>query len=355
MGAGAFGAAGFGAMPDPFAGAPSESGGSTPFGMGGSQQPPPFGAGGIPQQGAGGNPNPFPFPTGTGGDLIGPGGAPPFGTGGVQGVAGAGGGVIDPGTGGATGGGTCCASGDCLCHGPDPTGLTHANGPYTPATFTVPEGTVHYPTDAEAPLAALSICPGFLNTGPEMAPWGPFYASWGIVCLVTNTVATDTPDIRATKLLAAVDALKTQNTTSGSAIFGKLSGRYGTSGYSMGGGGTTIASGKDSTLRSSIGLAPWGGVGTGVTVPTLLLCGSTDTVAPCTMADGVYTQITDPTPKMEMTIPNATHFNWFSPTDAGGGMSGETALAFEKVYLEGDERWKPILKQGRGTIKTNIQ
>lgn len=36
-------------------------------------------------------------------------------------------------------------------------------------------------------------------------------------------------------------------------------------------------------------------------------------------------------------------------------MSGETALAFQKVYLEGDERWKPFLLKGRGTVTTNIQ
>ena len=32
-----------------------------------------------------------------------------------------------------------------------------------------------------------------------------------------------------------------ENTKNGSPLFGKLSGRYGTSGFSMGGGGTTYA------------------------------------------------------------------------------------------------------------------
>jgi hypothetical protein len=136
---------------------------------------------------------------------------------------------------------------------------------------------------------------------------------------------------------------------------GKMSNRYGTSGYSMGGGGTTIASGQDATLRTSIGLAAWGGQGTGVQVPTLLLCGSSDTVAACSMSQSVYTAIPSSTPKMMVTISGATHFNWFGPRDAGGGVSGETALAFQKVYLEGDERWKPLLLTSRGTKNTNIQ
>ena len=188
-----------------------------------------------------------------------------------------------------------------------------------------------------------------------MAPWGPFYASHGIVTVVTNTLGTDGPDIRATKLLAALTQLKAENTKSGGPLNGKLAGRYGTSGYSMGGGGTTLASSTDSTLRTSIGLAAWGGNGTGVTVPTLLLCGSADTVAPCSMSESVYPAINANTPKMMVNIAGATHFNWFNPTDAGGGNSGETALAFQKVFLEGDERWRPFLLQTRGTKTTNIK
>jgi len=287
------------------------------------------------------------------------GGAGGVASGGGSGVGGAGGVSGSSGVGGSSGTGsgtgTCCTSGDCLCHGPDPSGLTSKNGPYTTTSYALGSiGTVHYPTNGEAPFAAIAIVPGFTNTGPEMAPWGTFYASWGIVTSVTNTVGTDDPNIRATKLLAAITALKAENTTSGSPLFGKLAGRYGTSGYSMGGGGTTIASGQDSTLKTSIGLAAWGPNGSGVQVPTLLLCGSADTVAACSMSQTAYTAIPGSTQKMMVTIAGATHFNWFSPTDVGGN-SGETALAFQKVYLEGDERWKPILKQSRGTVTTNIQ
>jgi dienelactone hydrolase len=188
-----------------------------------------------------------------------------------------------------------------------------------------------------------------------MAPWGPFYASHGIVTIITTTLGADVPDIRATKLLAAVESLKAENTRNGSMLFGKMSTRYGTSGYSMGGGGTTIASGRNASLKTSVGLAAWGPNGAGVQVPTLLLCGSSDTVAPCSQSQGAYTAIPAGTSKMMVTIAGATHFNWFGPTQAGAGTSGETALAFQKVFLEGDERWRPILRQSRGTVTTNIQ
>jgi hypothetical protein len=257
------------------------------------------------------------------------------------------------------GAGKCCASGDCLCHGPDPMGLTTAKGPYQTMSAPIMTGTVYYPTgDAEPPFAAVVLCGGFLNTGPEMESWAPLYASYGIVTVIVTTTGADLPDLRATKLLAAVDELEMMNKATSGPLAGKLAGRYGTSGYSMGGGGTTIASGSRATLKTSVGLAPWGGVGEGVKVPTLLLCGDADTVAPCAMAEGVYGGIPEPTPKMLIQIAGGvTHFNWFGPTDAGGGTSGKYALAFQKVFLEGDERWKPLLlmKPQGGSYETNIK
>lgn len=259
-------------------------------------------------------------------------------------------------TGATTSDTSCCSGGDCLCHGPDPGGLTSAMGPYRTATLRIGAGTVHYPEGAEPPFAAVALCAGFLNSGPEMASWGPFYASHGIVTVITSTLGSDLPQIRATKLNNAIKELQMENTKSGSPLFEKLSGRYGTSGYSMGGGGTTMAAAAQPSNKSSIGLAPWGGEGRGVSVPTLLLCGDVDIVAPCDMSTYVYNGIPDSTPKMQVTISLADHFSWFGPQDAGRGLSGKYALAFEKVFLEGDERWKPhLLSGGGGVVKTNIK
>ncbi len=264
----------------------------------------------------------------------------------------------DAGGSSTTGGkpGACCSDGDCLCHGDVPASLGAAPGPFQVQSYDINSGTVYYPSNADAPFAAVAILPGFLNSGPEMTDWGTFYASWGIVCAVTNTSPIDLPLDRAGLLLNAIMELKGEATKSGGPLNGKLSGRYGTSGYSMGGGGTTIAAGTDSSLKSSIGLAAWGGDGTGTQVPTLLFCGDVDIVAPCDMSDGVYAGIPDSTPKMEIVVPLADHFSWFGPADGGGGMSGGYALAFEKVYLEGDTRWKTLLltPPAGGTQTTNI-
>ena len=120
--------------------------------------------------------------------------------------------------------------------------------------------------------------------------------------------------------------------------------------------GTTIATGTNKTLKTSVGLAAWGPVTNGVTTPTLLFCGSADTVAPCNGSQSAYDTLGS-TPKMLINIQGSTHFSWFGPTDAGGGTSGKYALAFQKVYLEGDLRWKPLLvgRPTNATMTTNIQ
>jgi predicted dienelactone hydrolase len=176
-----------------------------------------------------------------------------------------------------------------------------------------------------------------------MAAWGPFYASHGFVLVIVSTTGADQPQQRAVKLVAAIEELKGENDKSDSPLAGKLSDRYGTSGYSMGGGGTVIASTGDVMLRTSIGLAPFGGSGAEVKAATLLLCGTADGTAPCNMSERVYGAIPDTLPKMMISISGATHFSWFGPDAAGMGTSGKYALAFQKVFLDGDERWKPLL------------
>jgi pimeloyl-ACP methyl ester carboxylesterase len=250
-------------------------------------------------------------------------------------------------------GGECCPDGNCVCHGPEPSDLTNRNGPFRIDSVRVDTGTLFYPADAEPPFAALAIAAGFLNTGAEILDWGEFFASHGIVTVVTTTTGADFPDVRATKLAASIEELKGLNTESGGPLSGKLSGRYGTSGYSMGGGGTTITASNDKTLLSSVGLAPWAPVGRGITTPTLLMCGSTDGTAPCSMAEGAYAQIPETTPKMLVVLPLVGHLTWLSgPTAPGDG--GAFALAFMKLYLEGDERWRSVLLAADGDVTTNI-
>jgi hypothetical protein len=251
--------------------------------------------------------------------------------------------------------GTCCADGDCLCHGDPPSSLTSEDGPFNYDSYTVPEGCVYYPTDAEPPFAAVSISDGFVGTGgcglAQTGLWGPLYASWGIVAMVINTGGGDQPPTRGQKLGGGIEAFKRENGSSSSPLYEKLSGRYGTSGFSMGGGGTTYASESDPSLLSSVAIMPWGPTRGSVTVPTLVICGASDGIASCgSHGTPFYGRMSDSVSKMRVTVSGGHNGQ---PT-AGGGDSGEWGLAFTKVFLEGDERWRSLLVGGDAT-ETNIQ
>jgi hypothetical protein len=214
---------------------------------------------------------------------------------------------------------------------------------------------VYYPTNAEPPFSAVAISDGFLGRGgcgtAQTGRWGPFLASYGIVTMIINTTGSDSPTVRGTKLTAAIGAYKAENTKSGSPLFGKLAGRYGTGGFSMGGGGTTRAAAQDSTLKSSLAIMPYQPVGMGVTVPTIFICGSSDGTASCTShGTPAYNAMPETTPKIRVTV---TSGHAGQPS-AGSNMSGAWGLAFQKAFLDGDERWITLLKSAPSNA-TNIQ
>ncbi len=253
------------------------------------------------------------------------------------------------------GDGMCCDDGNCLCHGPDPSGLTASEGPYNVETYTVSEGCIYYPTDAEPPFAAVTVSDGFIGTGgcgiAQTGRWGPLYASWGIVTMIINTGGGDQPPTRGSKLGGGIEAFKAENEDSGSPLYQKLSGRYGTSGFSMGGGGTTYASEDDPSLMTSVAIMPWGPTRGSVTVPTLVICGASDGIASCTShGTPYYGRLDNSVPKMRVTVSGGHN----GQPSAGGSESGEMGLAFQKVFLEGDERWRPFLA-GADSNDTNIQ
>lgn len=241
-------------------------------------------------------------------------------------------------------------------HGDPPLLIKNASGPYWVDSYEINTGVVFYPTNAQAPFVGMSLCGGFLNNGDEMFSWGEFYASWGIVTVITWTGIFDLPDARAWALEAAVEELKGENTSPLSPLFQKMSGRYGTSGYSMGGGGTTIAAQGNPSHKVAIGMAPWAPTGFLVNVPTLMMCGDADIIADCSDSEWAYNDISDSVPKMWVMLSGGVgHLDWFSP-GAAWGNGGAYGLAFAKLFLEGDTRWKAtLLGIGGGFVTTNIR
>jgi len=251
--------------------------------------------------------------------------------------------------------GACCDNGGCVCHGDVPRALTSEDGPYETELYDIADvGCVYYPTDAEPPFAALAFNDGLAGLGgcfSSATPgWGPFYASHGIVVITVSATRDALPPQRGETLAHGIAVLKAENENVDSPLFEKLAGRYGVAGFSMGGGGATYAAQTDPSFLTNVVIMPFEPVDGTVTIPTLLICGSNDGIAPCD-AHGLpfYDGIDVGVAKMRVTV-SSGHAGQPS---TGGGSTGAVALAFQKVFLEGDERWRALLL-GAASDDTNI-
>jgi len=229
--------------------------------------------------------------------------------------------------------------------------------------------TIFYPTDGAAnSLSAVVMCPGFTAARSSIQDWGPFFASHGIVLMIIDTNSTlDQVPARADALWDAVQTLQNENSTSGTPLSGKLNGKFGLAGWSMGGGGTWIASKAHAdvvksavTLAGHNATAPGGAqVARGSTVPTLMLNGADDTtiLGGQNQTPNAYAQIPESTPKLAYEMRGFGHFAWGTPK-TNNNISGQFVMAWEKLFLEGDDRYKAVLSQiphpNAKTFKTNV-
>lgn len=160
----------------------------------------------------------------------------------------------------------------------------------------------------------------------------------------------DPVDSRDDQQWRVVEALKAENSRSGSPLNGKLAtNRIGCMGWSMGGGATWINA-QTKSPKTAMSLAGHnataGGTskGRGIKCPTLIMGGAMDTTILGGMGQspGVYNAIPAGVPKVLYIVSTAGHMSWGSPTSGGRG-AAEMALVFQKTYLEGDTRWKSLI------------
>jgi dienelactone hydrolase len=258
--------------------------------------------------------------------------------------------------------------------GNDPTEASASRaGPYNVESYTsgfrAPQsyggGTIHYPTDAEPPLGIVVVCPGF--TAPQLLiqSWGPFLASHGIVTMTIDTITPlDPVDARAVALMDALGGVQAENARAGSPLNGQLDiMRAGVMGWSMGGGGTWINAATHPELKTAIALAghiltsPLNDL-TEITVPTLMLAGALDTaILGGGMSQPVYMSIPESTPKMLYEVGVGDHNIGNNPSNHSGAI-GRYGLAWQKVFLENDQRYRKFLLQegpGASDFRSNVK
>lgn len=257
--------------------------------------------------------------------------------------------------------GSHATSEDAIIRGDAPTDTTGTTGgPFKVSMYTSGfadqpgflAATIYYPADAEPPFSYVVFCPGFVSYQTSIQDWGPFLASHGIVIMTIDTnSSSDSVTVRQTALSDALTSLQLENERSDSPLKGKLhKSRYGLMGWSMGGGASLLNSAMHPEFKSVVTVAEHLATSPGVdaplktlTVPALMFAGTADTaILGLNMSQPAYEAIPDSTTKMIYEVQDADHF-FFNTPSALQGVVGKYALAWQKVFLEGDTRYQPLL------------
>ena len=225
----------------------------------------------------------------------------------------------------------------------------HVTHPIT--TTTVPAspslgfggGTIFAPADTgRAVLGSVIVTPGFTDTQAGMRWYGTDLAAEGFVVLTIDTLDPDrydTPDARATQMLAAADYL-----TGESAVRSVVSkDRVGLLGFSMGGGGVLQAAQSRPSIKAAVALMPFDfssdpdGGAPGyprLTTPALVVSAQKDDLAdPTLMVKPMYDSIPKGTPKQYLQLRGAGHQ---AGQNTPNGTIRVAATAFLKRYLDGN-------------------
>lgn len=206
--------------------------------------------------------------------------------------------------------------------------------------------TMHYPMGAPGPWPVIAVVPGFVSPELSTQPWGTFMASWGIAAITIGTnTGGELPPERAMMLMDALMTVEVENSRSGSPIMGKIDlTRRAIIGWSMGGGGTLIASSQNPDLKAAITLCAWspGGTFPDDRVPTLLLASTGDVLAGA-QSQGFYDSIPQTTPKMLVERTGAGASHWAANNPLEFEYFARFGISWMKVFLVGDERYRACL------------
>ncbi|WP_128378254.1 dienelactone hydrolase family protein [Streptomyces cavernae] len=234
--------------------------------------------------------------------------------------------------------------------GPAPTeaSVTAARGPFAIAQVSVPSGsgtgfnngTIYYPTDtSQGTFGAVAVIPGFISPQLVIQWLGPRLASQGFVVFTLDTNGGgDLPESRGSQLLAALDYLTTRSTVRDRVDPTRLA----VMGHSMGGGGSLWAAQNRPSLQAAIPLAPWELDTTweGVKVPTMIIGGQTDAIAPVgSMSIPQYTSMTAAPEKAYLEMKNGNHFAPVSENST----TAKYALSWLKRFVDDDTRYDQFL------------
>ena len=239
-------------------------------------------------------------------------------------------------------------------------------GPYQVASFTqlptVPEfgdATLYFPANKAQSFGGVLISPGFFERQENISWWGNYLASHGFAVIIFDTnELRDLPPLRADALLAAIGLLRDENSRQGSAVRGKiLEGSMAVMGHSMGGAAALLLANENGNeIKAAIPFTAGGLPNanfSAVTVPTLVIAGEIDRLAPVNEhAWSHFQTLTNAAPRMYVEVEGGNHFiantaevenERLRPNIDAHELVGGMAVAWLKLFLDGEEEYRELL------------
>lgn len=204
-----------------------------------------------------------------------------------------------------------------------------------------------YPCGIEnmsGPLDATTITGGFGNTKEDMYWLADYLRNEGDLIVIVVSASNNNNIASYEKAhKAGVNILKDLNADPDYQLYGKI-GDIGVIGYSMGGAGALqAANDQGAGIGGAIGLAPYqtenDNIG-GISVPTMVLVGSIDAIAPPAMAYDTYGSLPN-VPKLYGEIKGKEHLYWVNNNNES--IASPYILAWLKYYLSGDDSYHFVL------------
>jgi dienelactone hydrolase len=234
--------------------------------------------------------------------------------------------------------------------GPDPTlqSISATTGPFATATVSVPSsvagfggGTITYPTDtSQGTFGAFVFTPGFTLTSGSYTWVGPRVASQGFVTIVINTDSRfDNPSARATQAQNALNYL-----VNNSSVANRIDRtRLALSGHSMGGGGTLIATQRNTSIQAAVPLMPWNSSTTnfsGIQSPTMIIGAQNDGTAPVSRhAIPFYNSIPAASEKAYLELAGQGH----NVATTSNTTQARFLITWMKRYVDNDTRYEQFI------------
>lgn len=211
---------------------------------------------------------------------------------------------------------------------------------------------VSYPCNLSGTAPATTLTGGFTNTKEQMYWLADHLSSHGyIVITMTPTNTLGTPLTWETAHKGGIDKLKSENTRLLSSIRGKVdTSKLGIMGFSMGGGGTLLAAADlRNEVKTAVPLAPWLGTLSptyrNITAKTLIISGSSDTVAFPGVIAGYYRSLPSNLTRGLAEVRGASHSDFYSALASRSQQTRFKTLttAWLKTHLSGDTSYLTYL------------